>query len=507
MSVNQLFSALTMPVALFVAILTFGLVLKYFAKGYAKELVFKFWVFVAFSVLALLSSNFLPFISDPDLNYYIRVTIQIMWWFSMHFFVIETLNYFVWDRWKQKKGITASKLLRDLVSFGLKIVTLAAVFHFVLQKSVVGLFTASGVMAIILGYSAQASLSDAFSGISLNLTKQFDLSDWVTIGKVYGKVVDINWRFVCLLTIDGDYLSIPNSVVSKEWITNYSKPSRLHGVTITVPVNKDFAPDQVKSLLFSAAKESFKVNSSTEPCVSLIEIGPSNNIYQLTYYTIESRISSVTDDVLSIFWYMCRRAGIIEPNIISKGYACSDEDKRKFLAMFDLFKSFTEEELNTLAGKSTPKIYGPPEKILTQGQQNQSLFLIYKGGVDGYIKAPDGSAVKAVSLGEGGYFGEMSILTGDPASASIVVNSESLIIEITHETMADLLKRRPELVEQISTTVIKRKMMNETLRNSLKVSVNKDETTLIKQLADKIKGYFIHAVKKDKEDDDHGVSL
>ena len=91
----------------------------------------------------------------------LTASIECLWWFSLNLLMNEMITYFIWDRLLPSKGITASKLLRDLIAFVLIIITIACIFHFVFEKSVVGIFTASGVMAIILGYSAQATLGEA----------------------------------------------------------------------------------------------------------------------------------------------------------------------------------------------------------------------------------------------------------------------------------------------------------------------------------------------------------
>ena len=491
MGLTELLNICALSFALFVAILFFNLLLRRTVKSAARGLFFKIGIFVLFSALNLLLPLLLAHLDKTLFSFGIKATVECLWWFSLNFLANEVLTYFIWDRLLPKKGVTASKLLRDLVSFILVIATIAFIFNFVFEKSVVGLFTASGVMAIILGYSAQATLGEAFAGVGLNITKQFDQGDWIGVSGSYGQVVDINWRFVSLLTLDGNYISIPNSQITKANIINYSLPDPLHGISIRVPVKATISPEAVKKMLTSAAAQSFKIAREPSPRVSLIDMQLNNNLFQLIYHTTEPSAETVTDEILSIFWYQCQRAeaaASASSNLLTSTY--SKEDLQVFLQKMDLFSSLTPEEVEQLAEQCAYRVYGPPEQLLAQGQANQSLFLIYKGSVDVYIKTPNDQMTKVATLNEGQYFGEMSLLTGDPAGASIVAATEIIIIEVTHSSMAKLFEQRPELVEKISTVVVMRKLHNENVRASLSNANKNEKQSLISQLTNRIKNFF-----------------
>ncbi|MDI1352064.1 MAG: mechanosensitive ion channel family protein [bacterium] len=491
MSLTELLNIFSLAFGLFIAIIMFNLLLHRTVKSSLRALVFKLGLFLLFSLLFLLTPLLFRFMDVGSLTFGIKASIACLWWFSLNFLTNQLLTYFIWERLLPKKGITVSKLLRDLVAFILIIVTIACVFHFVFEKSVVGLFTASGVMAIILGYSAQATLGEAFAGVGLNITKQFDKDDWIELSGSRGKVVDINWRFVNLLTLDGNYLSIPNSQIAKEKITNYSRPSPIHGVTLKIQVPNTLSPETVKNLLISAATQSAKTKATPPPTSSLVEIQASTyHSYQLTYHTSEQNIALATDQILSIFWYQCQRVIKDAANTMSITTGYTEEDILIFLEKMDLFSSLDKEELSLLASQAIHRFYGPPERILTQGQSNQSLFLIYKGSVDVFITTPDEQEIKVASIPEGNYFGEMSLLTGDAAGASIIVSTESTIIEITHDNMAAIFGRQPALVEKMSEVIVQRKLQNETIRASLQSNIKKEESSLIRQLASRIKNFF-----------------
>ena len=67
----------------------------------------------------------------------------------------------------------------------------------------------------------------------------------------------------------------------------------------------------------------------------------------------------------------------------------------------------------------------------------------------------------------GQFFGEISLLTGVPRSATITAATQAVIYEITQSTMAELLKNRSELMENLSQVMADRRLRNETALQSL----------------------------------------
>jgi CRP-like cAMP-binding protein len=59
-------------------------------------------------------------------------------------------------------------------------------------------------------------------------------------------------------------------------------------------------------------------------------------------------------------------------------------------------------------------------------------------------------------LTPGEMFGEYSLLTGAPRSATVTARTESLLLEITKADLVPLLERCPELAEAMSRTLASR---------------------------------------------------
>ena len=90
-------------------------------------------------------------------------------------------------------------------------------------------------ISLILGLALQSTLGDVFSGIALNVSKAYEVGDWVVLSDgMEGRVVETNWRATHLLNASNDLVVLPNSRLAKAELTNLSSPNRSHGVVINV---------------------------------------------------------------------------------------------------------------------------------------------------------------------------------------------------------------------------------------------------------------------------------
>ncbi|HQB38800.1 MAG TPA: cyclic nucleotide-binding domain-containing protein, partial [Deltaproteobacteria bacterium] len=91
-----------------------------------------------------------------------------------------------------------------------------------------------------------------------------------------------------------------------------------------------------------------------------------------------------------------------------------------------------------------------------------SLYLVLKGELEVDV---DGNQVG--SIHQDSFFGEMSLLTGEPRQATVRSVCEVWLAEITREMLEPLLRANPELLEKISTVLATRRERSEQLaRNS-----------------------------------------
>src|SRR5260370_23442520 len=116
------------------------------------------------------------------------------------------------------------------------------------------LLITSAVGAAILGFSLQETLGNLFAGLAIQIEKPFRVGHWVTIGGKDGLVSEITWRATKIRTKAGNFVVVPNSVLSRDTITNYSEPTRETRLELNVQAGFEVAPNAVKLWVADAVR-------------------------------------------------------------------------------------------------------------------------------------------------------------------------------------------------------------------------------------------------------------
>ena len=89
------------------------------------------------------------------------------------------------------------------------------------------------------------------------------------------------------------------------------------------------------------------------------------------------------------------------------------------------------------------------------------MFILATGKAEVLVER-EGRAQLVGSLVAGDCFGEISLLTGEPRSATVLATLDCEVLEIEQETIGILLREHPELADSLSETVVARRSATET---------------------------------------------
>ena len=118
----------------------------------------------------------------------------------------------------------------------------------------VSLLAGAGILAIIIGFAAQKTLSNIISGISIAIYTPFRLGDRVKIGEEFGDVETLTLRHTVIKTWDNRRIIIPNSIISEREVINYSiKEERLLW-TVNMGISYDSDIDKAREIMLKVAK-------------------------------------------------------------------------------------------------------------------------------------------------------------------------------------------------------------------------------------------------------------
>ena len=88
---------------------------------------------------------------------------------------------------------------------------------------VTGLITGLGLGGLTFALAAQDIASNFMSGLVILTDKPFGIGDWISVGGLEGIVEEMNFRSVRIRTFDNALITVPNSKVSNDSITNWTK--------------------------------------------------------------------------------------------------------------------------------------------------------------------------------------------------------------------------------------------------------------------------------------------
>jgi small-conductance mechanosensitive channel len=129
-------------------------------------------------------------------------------------------------------------IVAAIVAFGV----LSALLVIPPVRAIAGGILASGaVVAIVVGFAAQQTLSNFISGLLIAFSQPLRLGDRVTVGGEEGVVEEIGLTYTFIRTRDQARLVIPNSKLASDTIRNATIVSRekLAQITVQVPLDKD----------------------------------------------------------------------------------------------------------------------------------------------------------------------------------------------------------------------------------------------------------------------------
>src|SRR6201996_5364892 len=175
--------------------------------------------------------------------------IAIAWWL-LGARVAVSVMYFALHHDRRSRE---TRLFFDLIAAAIYLCTGLIVVRSVLVVPISGLLATSGIVAIVLGLALQNTLADVFAGIAVGIEAPFHVGDHIQIDeRIEGKVVQVNWRSIRILTDGDDIAIVPNSLIAKAEIINRSSPSQRRAAFLDLTCPNEAVPERVIEVLVAA---------------------------------------------------------------------------------------------------------------------------------------------------------------------------------------------------------------------------------------------------------------
>jgi small-conductance mechanosensitive channel len=402
-----------------------------------------------------LNSFWLEDVLPQEWHVYVRVGWSLAFAFAA---TRVAVAFALWVRRKLTRTTTA-KIHRDVLDFVLYVTVAIPILKTQLKLDITTLLGTSAVLSLVLGFALQDTLGNLFSGLSLQLEAPFAVGDYISVGDKEGHVVEIGWRSTRITTLRKETVAIPNSLIGKEKLTNFSNTNRAVALEVEFGTGYDAAPNFVKAEALEVLRQSPLILDAPAPIVRLKAFGDSALTWMVRFYVADygSRDHAI-DDLLSRLWYRFGRDGIEIPFPQRVVHVRSERPRREIdvdlIAKLPLFAPFPVEEARGLSASAVERTFGTGEEVITEGREGTTFYVVVSGKLSVRVGAPP---KEIATLERGAAFGEMSLLTGEPRSATVVALEDCVLLEMGRDVFARHLQQHPERLAQLAALIEERK--------------------------------------------------
>jgi len=121
--------------------------------------------------------------------------------------------------------------------------------------SITPLITALGVGGLAIGLALQSTLENLFSGIQILVSRQIQPGDFVELESgERGWVEDVSWRNTTIKLFSNDLVIVPNAIIGKSRVTNFTTTDEQHVIWFDFGVSYDSDLEQVERVVLDVAR-------------------------------------------------------------------------------------------------------------------------------------------------------------------------------------------------------------------------------------------------------------
>ena len=367
------------------------------------------------------------------------------------------------------------------------------------------LLTTSALLTAAIALSLQETLGNLVAGLAIQAQRPFDVDDWIqfdTDAKHIGRVLEINWRATKVLTLDDVEVVVPNGILAKAPITNFTKPSPASRRSLYIQVPADVPPHEVRKAILGALPGAKGVLETPAPTVVMNAFVDGNVEYWIRFHTDTFHLRDGVDSAArERIWYAFARASIAvaAPNravrlreISHESEAHADEKeilhREEALRAVDFLRTLTDAQKRQLAEQSRIHLYGPGEIVVRQGETTAEMFIVQSGQF-AVQRETNGRSVDVATIGPGEFFGEMALMTGEQRTATVRAVTPSTLIGVDQRALKALLDASPDLASAISRVIAERQAETEAASAAV-VTETADVETRSSLLLGRIRRFF-----------------
>jgi small-conductance mechanosensitive channel/CRP-like cAMP-binding protein len=445
---------------------------------------------------------------SPSTVEFIGNALRACAWLAGAWTLVRITELLLWDAIVAPRlGGQVPRLLKDVTATIIFLLAIGGFIGLTLGLPVTGLWATSGVLGLVVGFAVLSMIADVFSGIAINVDRPFTIGDWIRVHPrgtdlLIGCVEEVSWRATRIRDADHIVHVIPNSLLGSMVVTNLSLPETTSRFDLSFRLDFEVPAERALRVLKAGVTGAESVLADPKPSVRIEELGDRGIEYVVRYWIDTAQYSPPNGRhlVCSSVLAHLNAAGIglahtqrdlyIGP--LREPALDLANDRPALVKRTALFQSLTTEEAQDLAASMTERRFRAGDVVFNQHDAGDSMFLVVEGLL--FVLSPDdghGEPLRVGQVAAGQFFGEMSLLTGEPRSATISAALDCVTYEIKKADLSVLLERRPEVALDIASVVAERQARNlETCQRANRDAQRVEVTNLAEQLFKKMTEFF-----------------
>ena len=190
------------------------------------------------------------------LKIYITINICIFTWMGYN---LCSINSLLIEKIEKIFNFNLDKGVVSLLSRVLKALVFIMGITFILQTwnyDISVVITSLGIFSAVIALAAKDYLTNIFSGLIIVADKPFSIGDYIETAYGVGIVEDISFRTTKIRTFEKALVTVPNSKLSGDPVTNYSRRDSRRatfnvGISYETPIDKvEIVVNKIRDMLY-----------------------------------------------------------------------------------------------------------------------------------------------------------------------------------------------------------------------------------------------------------------
>jgi CRP-like cAMP-binding protein len=367
------------------------------------------------------------------------------------------------------------------------------------ENSTGHILAASGAVGFGIVYVLREFIADIVASIQIQSEGLISIGDYIEVqGGEYYQVVQIDHSMVTLRNVVQYIIRIPNRRFIGMNYININKQTEKMGARRIVEIELDSGNDADKIIeLLTQAGEHIAKTDSRYPWYHIRLAKIDSGIYTFTWqYECDPAISPrASKSMVNLAAARFLRLGGINMNYTVEVSRSSElihtiNGRLKDVYRFGVLKALSVEQVTRLSDAAQIVTCRANHLLIEKGHNADSMYILMEGGLEVTIPNDQGEQLVVATIWPGDCVGEMSLLTGEPRSANVRAKLNSTLLEITKADISPILEDAPELIDEISILLEKRKAANQAYFNKPLEAEEVEKN--IKILAKKILKFFFN---------------